>query len=133
MRLGLVRAVVPKAEGVGWMRGLGAGVRSRCPAGTWYWRGRARRHALGVTAGLRNGHFQRGGAPDAAFGLIRATRLARRRALGVTAGLRNGHCQRGGAPGAAFGLIRATPLGRRRASGSTAWWREGRSERGRVR
>src|SRR5690606_31124145 len=26
MRLGLVRAVVPKAEGVGWMRGLGAGV-----------------------------------------------------------------------------------------------------------
>src|SRR5690606_11318092 len=55
MRLGLVRAVVPKAEGVGWMRGLGAGVRSRCPAGTWYWRGWARRHALSVTAGLRNG------------------------------------------------------------------------------
>src|SRR5690606_11381698 len=45
---------------------------------------------VGVTAGLRNGYFQRGGAPDAAFGLIRATRLARRHALSATAGLRNG-------------------------------------------
>src|SRR5690606_29434244 len=62
------------------------GCRSRCPAGTWYWRGRARRHALGVTAGLRNGHSQRGGAPDAAFGLIRATRLARRHAWALPLG-----------------------------------------------
>jgi len=44
---------------------------------------------VGVTAGLRNGYFQRGGAPDAAFGLIRATRL------------RDGHFQPGRAPDAA--------------------------------
>src|SRR5690606_28907408 len=85
---------------------------------------------VGVTAGLRNGYFQRGGAPDAAFGLIRATRLARRRALGVTAGLRNGHFQRGGAPDAAFGLIRATRLARRHALGVTAGLRNGHFQRG---
>src|SRR5690606_25724226 len=106
------------------------GCRSRCPAGTWYWRGRARRHALGVTAGLRNGHFQRGGAPDAAFGLIRATRLARSRAVGGAAGVRNGRSRRGGAPDAAFGLIRATRLARSRALGVTAGLRNGHSQRG---
>src|SRR5690606_22342511 len=71
---------------------------------------------VGVTAGLRNGYFQRGGAPDAAFGLIRATRL------------RDGHFQPGRAPDAAQ-KSRASHVGSARA-GATAqlrrtWMAEG--------
>src|SRR5690606_31279570 len=130
MRLGLVRAVVPKAEGVGWMRGLGAGVPFPVPCRYLVLARPGASPRVGRYRWVAQWYFQRGGVPDAAFGLIRATRLARRHALGVTAGLRNGYFQRGGAPDAAFGLIRATRLARRRALGVTAGLRNGHSQRG---
>src|SRR5690606_28907407 len=86
MRLGLVRAVVPKAEGVGWMRGLGAGVPFPVPCRYLVLARPGASPRVGRYRWVAQWYFQRGGVPDAAFGLIRATRLARRHAWALPLG-----------------------------------------------